>query len=179
MIKTSEYIKESKENRQKHLDLDQPCIERGGISTNHKGVLAEFLDTDIPYRLPLLLHACNNDKCSNPKHLYWGTYQENIIDAEIAGRRTNWKSQKGRFASFSEEKQTEIKKKISLAKKGVSLKKSNNPAGINGTSTGKISRGYTYTRKFKQKWITNGITNTRIPADQPIPSGFFPGMTVI
>lgn len=32
-----------------------------------------------------------------------------------------------------------------------------------------------YKRKYKQQWITNGITNTRIPLDNEIPEGFHRG----
>lgn len=67
-----EFIKESREVRRAHLQLEEPCCERGGNSTNHKGVLAQYLDTTIPSGRILLCHACNNEKCSNPKHLYWG-----------------------------------------------------------------------------------------------------------
>lgn len=173
MILTSELIKESKEHRQSHLVLSEPCLERGGISTNHKGILAEFLCTDIPYRMPLLLHACNNDKCSNPRHLYWGTYEENVKDAIEAG--TRYVPPKGSVIKLSEEQRKEIGLKISASKKG---KPSNNQKGINGSNTGKVARGYTYTRKFKQKWITNGTINTRIAEDMTIPEGFYPGMTI-
>lgn len=88
-----EYIELSREIRQSHLDLEESCLERGGVSTNHKGVLAQFLNTEIPDNPKgkgsvqiLLCHACFNDKCSNPKHLYWGTYYENnVIDKKLAG----------------------------------------------------------------------------------------------
>ena len=72
-------IKLAREERQRHLHLDEPCLERGGNSTNHKGVLAQYLDTTIPSGRILLCHACNNEKCSNPKHLYWGTDRDNIV----------------------------------------------------------------------------------------------------
>lgn len=85
----NEYIQFPKTKRQEHLVLNEPCMERGGNSTNHKGVLAEFLNTTIPsggegYKI----HLCHNDKCSNPRHLYWGTNKENINDAKING---TWK----------------------------------------------------------------------------------------
>lgn len=76
----TKYILESKETRQAHLDLTDPCVERGGVSTHFKGVLAQYLETTIPKGRILLCHACNNAKCSNPKHLYWGTDRENIVD---------------------------------------------------------------------------------------------------
>jgi len=75
----------TKEERQFHVNLTEPCIERGGSSTQHKGVLAQFLNTDIPSGRNLLCHACNNGKCSNPNHLYWGTDKENLEDAKLAG----------------------------------------------------------------------------------------------
>lgn len=78
MIDTTEYIKLSRDDRRQHLRLDESCCERGGNSTNHKGVLAEYLGTTIPKGRILLCHACNNEKCSNPRHLYWGTDKENI-----------------------------------------------------------------------------------------------------
>jgi hypothetical protein len=74
----SEFIKLPREDRRAHLNLEELCCERGGNSTNHKGVLAQYLDTTIPSGRILLCHACNNNKCSNPKHLYWGTDKENI-----------------------------------------------------------------------------------------------------
>lgn len=81
MIDTNNWILSSKEERSKHVDLTEKCLERGGTSPNHKGVLAQYLDTTIPSGKILLCHACHNAKCSNPKHLYWGTYKENFDDA--------------------------------------------------------------------------------------------------
>ena len=75
-----EYIKLSKEKRQKHLRLNEACNERGGNSTQHRGILVEYLDTTFPTGRILLCHACGNGKCSNPKHLYWGTDKENIVE---------------------------------------------------------------------------------------------------
>lgn len=89
MIDAVEYIKLPKQQRQDHLDLTQPCLERGGNSTNHRGVLAQYLNTTIPAGRVLLCHACSNAACSNPNHLYWGTDKENVQDAKEAG---TWKS---------------------------------------------------------------------------------------
>jgi hypothetical protein len=79
MIDITEFITRGREDRRSHLKLEELCCERGGNSTNHKGVLAQYLDTTIPSGRILLCHACNNSKCSNPKHLYWGTDYDNII----------------------------------------------------------------------------------------------------
>ena len=87
------YLIKGKSERQLHLDLNDECKERGGNSTNHRGVLAQYLDTPIYGRPADLCHACHNDKCSNPKHLYWGTRKENVQDAKDAGTfKTPWES---------------------------------------------------------------------------------------
>jgi len=76
-----EYIKRPKTERQTHLDLDDYCVERGGNSTYSKALLAEYTGTTIPRGHKIhVCHACNNAKCSNAKHLYWGTAQENRMD---------------------------------------------------------------------------------------------------
>lgn len=86
MILIEEYILLSREERQKHIDLNDPCAERGGpskggLSSYCKGLMAHLLDTTIPSGHKIhICHACNNEKCSNPKHLYWGTAQENRKD---------------------------------------------------------------------------------------------------
>jgi hypothetical protein len=86
MIDITKFISLSREERQAHLDLTENCCERGGNSTIHKGILAQYLNTTIPSGRILLCHACNNAKCSNPKHLYWGTDKDNIV---IDGKKFN------------------------------------------------------------------------------------------
>lgn len=93
MIDIKEFILKSRDDRRAHLRLDESCCERGGNSTNHKGVLAQYLDTTIPSGRILLCHACHNAKCSNPKHLYWGTDKDNLaIDRaeQPGGWKTPW-----------------------------------------------------------------------------------------
>lgn len=94
MLLIEEYITQSKEARQQHLVLTEPCIERGGpakggLSSYCKGLMAHLLDTSIPTGHKIhICHACNNEKCSNPNHLYWGTSQENSIDRMNNGDKT-------------------------------------------------------------------------------------------
>lgn len=83
MIKLEEYIKFSYEERTKHLDLNEDCIERGTISTHCRGILASFLNTTVNVGIKPwvdLCHKCNNPSCSNTKHMYWGTRSENMKD---------------------------------------------------------------------------------------------------
>jgi hypothetical protein len=79
------FLEKPQNERQTHLDLESECIERGGNSTNHRGVLAQYLNTPIYGRPADLCHACHNPNCSNPQHLYWGTRKENVQDARDNG----------------------------------------------------------------------------------------------
>jgi hypothetical protein len=82
----NEYIKESYSERTKHLDLSTECREVGGNSTAFKGLLSHELGVTIPSSSKILLcHKCHNGKCSNPKHLYYGTPKENIEDQKENG----------------------------------------------------------------------------------------------
>ena len=85
-----EYITKSREDRRSHIDLDCECLEIGGKSTHFKGILAFSLGTTIPKGHAIhLCHACNNEKCCNPKHLYWGTPIDNARDRVEAGTQPN------------------------------------------------------------------------------------------
>jgi hypothetical protein len=106
-----EYIKRSKIDRQSHLILDDPCICIGGCSTNFKALLAHSLKTTIPSGKKILLcHACHNGKCSNVKHLYWGTPKENIDDARIVGSQKNiWENM---VKKYGEQEARKMQKRI-------------------------------------------------------------------
>ena len=81
------------EERRSHLKLEESCIEIGGKSSGeYRGLLAHFTHTTIPMnREAVLCHACENYKCSNPCHLYWGTQSENILEGRRSGRvKTPW-----------------------------------------------------------------------------------------
>lgn len=84
----TEYMKLPKSLRQEHLRLDQDCIEIGGNSHQFRALMAHELKTTIPKGMRVYLcHACHNAKCSNPRHLYWGSASENLQDAYDCGNR--------------------------------------------------------------------------------------------
>ena len=84
-IKLEEYLQKPLEERQAHLDLESECIEIGGDSRVFRGLLAHHLKTTIDFRNGYVCHKCNNPKCSNVLHLYWGTPYENHRDQIEAG----------------------------------------------------------------------------------------------
>ncbi len=88
-VDINEYMKLSRETRRSHLRLEESCIEIGGLSQFYRGLLAHHLGTTIGDRSVYVCHACNNPKCSNPKHLYWGSPTDNVIDQKESG---TWKS---------------------------------------------------------------------------------------
>lgn len=88
-VDINEYMQLSREVRRSHLRLDESCIEIGGLSQFYRGLLAHHLKTTIGGRSVYVCHACNNPKCSNPNHLYWGSPSDNVIDQREAG---TWKS---------------------------------------------------------------------------------------
>ena len=93
MISIEEYIAKPLSERQAHLKLNESCIERGGsettISIMMRGVLSYVFNTTIPSGQHIhACHACNNWKCSNINHVYWGTVKENRADAAANGKHT-------------------------------------------------------------------------------------------
>ena len=87
------YLELSREERRAHLDLDSPCVEIGGNSTMCRAMLAHIHNTTIgDGRKCHVCHACHNDACTNPGHLYWGTPRDNWLDSVENGTHASVKS---------------------------------------------------------------------------------------
>ena len=118
-----EYMALLKEERQSHLILDEPCVEIGTNSQQCRALLAHRLRTTVPKGMKVhLCHACNNGKCSNPNHLYWGTAKENQLDSNFQEKGAA--ATRGKTWSHSRQAAEKIKK----ARTG---KPSNNKSGVN------------------------------------------------
>jgi hypothetical protein len=87
-----------------HLDLSDPCIEVAlkrrpvvPIRTDNKYgfknftyarfILLAYLRLPIDSTDGVVCHACNNEKCINPLHLYLGSQKDNIQDQILAGTK--------------------------------------------------------------------------------------------
>ena len=168
MIDINEYIKNSKEYRQKHLQLDSDCIMRGGQSMYLKGLLAHILDTSIPSGKKILVcHACHNELCSNPNHIYWGTPSDNALDARANGKKTLWEYMIIKYGEETARNMQHRSKEV--AAKG-----------------GKGNKGKTKTPDHKEKisnaisnqvCYTDGNINIKQNKDLPMPYGFHKGMS--
>jgi len=147
----NQYLSLSLNDRQKHLDLEEECLERGGGSAIHRGVLAQYLGGNIYSKPADLCHACHNGKCSNPKHLYWGTRSENVKDSIENG---TWKNPY--YLKVEELGEEEAKKFFSIKAKEWHEK-----------------------RKTPQHkgtiYINDGKTNKRISKEENIPEGWVRG----
>lgn len=64
-------------------------------------------------------HKCDNPRCNNPKHLFLGTHQDNMIDAAKKGRMKPPKGESHHLSKLTPEKVFEIRR---LRADGVSVK---------------------------------------------------------
>jgi hypothetical protein len=82
-VNLSDYMLLPNEVRKQHLNLSRPCVEIGGSSRSSRALLGMFLNTTcegLGMKTGHLCHACGNEKCSNPEHLYWGSASDNARD---------------------------------------------------------------------------------------------------
>ena len=146
MINIEEYMRLPLSQRQEHLKLNDPCVDRGRCySVYLRGLLAYMLDTTLPYGNKIhVCHACNNDNCANPYHVYWGTPRENKLDADKIHKKTIWD--------------------YTVAKYGIEEAKKMNSA--NAHVAAKVGSR----RTTGMTWITNGESETLIENNETIPT---------
>ncbi len=150
MKQIEDYIKLPISERQSHLNLSEPCLERGGQSMYLKGLLAHIHNTTIPSGKKIhVCHACHNAKCSNPNHLYWGTAQENRLDAKANGKKSIWEYM---VEKYGLEKAKEMQKRPNASQGG----KANKGKPKSDEHKRKISE------KIKQNHLTKQIHNSII-----------------
>lgn len=80
----------SRKERKSMLKLDEPCHERGlKYSTQLIALVAYHYNTTLPENgnKVVVCHGCNNDKCSNPNHMYWGSKGDNKLDDYESGKQ--------------------------------------------------------------------------------------------
>ena len=167
MYLIEEYILLPQKERQYHLDLVSPCIMRGGQSMYLKGLLAHILDTTIPAGKKIhVCHACHNELCPNPNHIYWGTASENAIDAVNNGRKSVWENMVSKYG-------------IDDAK--AMQKRSKQQCSNSGKKGGSQAKSDVHKKNISdaisnQVCYTNGLINIKQHKDLPPPEGFYKGM---
>ena len=107
----------SKERAPKHArKYDQYCWirgahynhnHRGSVGIRHAGKTVAYLATRLAYWFAYgkdpgklnVLHHCDNMRCINPKHLYLGTQQDNVLD-RVARDPTSFKRRNEDYRAY-------------------------------------------------------------------------------
>src|ERR1017187_2595342 len=181
VVEVEEYISLPIVERQNHLQLEDECIEIGGDSQNFTGLLAYYLNTTIPLKGTKvhLCHACHNGGCSNLKHLYWGTNQENFHDAMNCGKNLGVHESTKR--KYGEKRAKEI-----YAINGNSSINSDDFVNAHENMIRKYGEERTQeiynqncrnnaTKFIGSNWITNNSVEFRLKVGEVMPTGFQKG----
>lgn len=116
MISVEEYLLKPLDYRKQHLNLQEHCFSTISIPKLKK-LLAEKLNVDLSSGRVLICHGCNNSKCSNINHVYFGTDYENIvIDGKKFGTFENVHART--IKKYGKEKIKEIKARGDKSKGG-------------------------------------------------------------
>ena len=82
---------------------------RGKTYAAHRISMMIFKGFDINSKL-CICHKCDNRRCVNPKHLFIGTYKDNIRDMFRKGRNRNQNGENNSQSKLREEQVREIRK---------------------------------------------------------------------
>ena len=58
----------------------------------------------------LVCHKCDNPECTNPKHLFLGTWKDNVQDMQRKGRRTLLIGRKNPMTKLTDEQIAEVRR---------------------------------------------------------------------
>ena len=89
-----------------------------GVAIPAARAALEFAGSPRPGKL-LALHRCDNPPCVNPKHLYWGTHQNNMDDAWARGAMPTGSERHG--SKVTEAQVVEIRQRYADGAMGVDL----------------------------------------------------------
>jgi hypothetical protein len=84
----------------------------GKLVGSHR-VAYELTHGPIPEGL-CACHTCDNPACVNPRHLFLGTNQDNVLDMEAKGRAIHPRGEKQGSAKLTEEQVHEIRRLYAL-----------------------------------------------------------------
>ena len=113
----------------------------GTIMTTHRAMLTACTGTWMPPEV-LACHECDNRKCINPKHLFWGTHADNMRDCAEKGRTTKGRRSKNCGVLVKNSILNDDKVRVIRALRGsMTHRKIAEQLGINRTTVSGILRG--------------------------------------
>jgi len=95
------------------LNSGYAVMQKGHHQTGAHRISYLLHKGEIPTNL-LVLHTCDNRKCTNPKHLYIGNSVDNAIDRETRGRSNRGKRTTNMHRKLNIDLVSEIKEKLNL-----------------------------------------------------------------
>ena len=143
-----------------HLDLSSPCINAGRKTRpmsalradNKQGyrnvsqarlILLAYLHMPIDHSGGTVCHACNNELCLSPLHLYLGTQKDNIHDQINSGTWVGHKSTPQMWKVTSPEGVVTFRRGLNRVSKFTGFPKGS--IGV-AAASGKLYKGWSFTK---------------------------------
>ena len=113
----------------------------GVVMTAHRAMLIACTGVWMPPHV-CACHKCDNRKCINPAHLFWGTHADNMRDCKEKGRTTKGRACaiRGTLVKNSVLNDDKVRLIWSL-RRCMTQKKIADQLGVNRTTVGHILRG--------------------------------------
>lgn len=119
-------------------------VKRNGRTDKAHRVVCELVRGEAPSKGLFVLHSCDNPSCVNPRHLRFGTAQENAIERNEKGRANSTRGHARRERVLTEVMVREI---LKVAKPG-NFKQLGKLYGVDCTTIGAIYHRKTW------RWVT-------------------------